>query len=134
MSSAIFLWLIFLSAISLASFIFSIERICTIIRDAMSRTFSRKLSDDERRGILENMDEVLHSRGFSDLGAYLDEYYPGEFSGTKRERRSRISNLKDIQFLTFMVDFAEDLGCSLDYIFHRIGPPLPLYRTPKIKN
>lgn len=137
MSSAIFLWLIpwlvLLSAIAFANLVFSIEKMCTIIRDMMSRTFSRKLSEDERKGILKRMDDVLQLRGFIDLGAYLDEYYPGEFSGTKRERRLRISNLKEIQFLTFLIDFADDLGCTLDYIFRKIGPPMPLSRTPKIK-
>lgn len=133
MSLAIWLWLIFLSAMVLANFVFLMVKECTIIRYIMSRTFSRKFSDKEKDDILRNMDTVIQLRGMGSLDAYLDEVYPGEFSGTNRERRSRLKKLNEIQFTTFLIDFAEDLGGGLDFIFHELGPALPLYRTPKIK-
>ena len=134
MSSAIFLWLIFLSAIAFANLIFSIAGQCNIIRDMMSRKFSPKLTEDEKDKIIQNMNEIFKLRGFSNLRAYLLEYYEkGEFSGPNRMRFKRLKALKEIEFLNFMINVADDLGASLDYIFAKLGPQLPLYRSPKIK-
>ncbi len=140
MSSAILrwliLWLIFLSVIALANLIFFIGSEHNIICNIMSRKFPRKLSDKEKIDILNNLKEALKSRGLADLESYLSKYYEvGEFSGSKkgRQRHYRIKQLKDIQFTTFLIDLADDLGLGLDFIFSGLGPPAPLYRTPKQK-
>ena len=100
----------------------------------MSRKFSRKLSDKEKGDILNNLQKALESRGLANLNTYLSQYYEtGEFSGSNRarERLYRIKRLKTIQFTTFLIDLADDLGLGLDFIFSGLGPPAPLYRKPK---
>jgi hypothetical protein len=102
----------------------------------MSRKFSGSLSEREKVNILKNLREALKFKGIPNLEAYLAEYYdPGEFSGSNlgRQRRFRIKKLDEIQFTKFIIDFAEDLGISLDYIFCGLGPPAPSYRIPKPK-
>ncbi len=133
-SSAICLWLIFLSAIALANLIFSIAGYCNIIRDLMSRKFSNKLSEKEKDRILKNIDYIFKIRGIPDLKVYLSQYYEkGEFSGKNRQRLYRLKSLTQIEFLTFIINLADDLEASLDYIFANLGPPVPPYRSLKSK-